>query len=116
MTIDADLNKRLKRVVRKHERMKENGVVHSVGRDGLIRSRPRLFKFQFPIKSVMLVVALLVVFKAMIYAQSGAGEYVAQVEELRDGSTVEQVGAFIMQDEPVTVRLGGFLSQYFFKG
>lgn len=115
MTIDATLNKRLDRVVRKHDRMRTNGVVHRVGRDGLIRSRPRFSRPQFPIKGLFLIVALLVLFKALLFAQIGAGNYAAKVDELRDGSGVERVGAFIMQEEPMTVAIGGYLKQFFFQ-
>lgn len=115
MTIDATLNKRLDRVVRKHERMRTNGVVHRVGKDGLIRSRPRLIRPQFPIKGVFLIIALLVMFKALLFAQIGAGNYAIKVNDLRNGSSIERVGAFVMQEEPVTVALGGYLKQFFFQ-
>lgn len=115
MTISVSLDKRLNKVVRKHDRMKRNGVVHKVGRDGLIRSRPRLIAPRFPIQGMMIIVALLLAFKALLFAQIGAGNYALKVEELRQGTVVEQVGAFIMQEEPVTVAIGGALSQYFFQ-
>lgn len=115
MTIDATLNKRLNRVVRKHERMRTNGVVHRVGRDGLIRSRPRLIRPQFPIKGVFLIAALLISFKALLFAQNGAGNYEAKIETLQAGTMVDRVGAFIMQEDRVTVALGGYLKQFFFK-
>lgn len=115
MTIDATLNKRLRRVVRKHDRMRMNGVVHRVGSDGLIRSRPRLIRPQFPIKGLFLVLAFLVAFKALLFAQIGAGNYAVKVEDLRNGTGVERVGALVMQEEPVTLALGGFLQQTFFQ-
>jgi len=115
MTIDASLNKRLNKVVRTHERMRTNGVVHRVGRDGLIRSRPRLIRPRFPVKGIIVLVALLIAFKSLMFAQLGAGNYALKIEELRGGSAVEQAGAFLMQEEPVTLALGGYLKQYFFQ-
>ncbi|MGJ8609980.1 MAG: hypothetical protein ACSHWY_02725 [Octadecabacter sp.] len=115
MTIDASLNKRLNKVVRTHERMRKNGVVHRVGRDGLIRSRPRLIRPRFPIKGIVIIAALLLAFKALLFAQMGAGNYALKVDELRGGTAVQQVGAAIMQEEPVTVAIGGYLNQYFFQ-
>lgn len=115
MTIDASLDKRLRRVVRNHDRMRTNGVVSRVGRDGLIRSRPRLMRPRFPLKGVLIIAALLLVFKSLLYAQMGAGNYGLQVEELRTGGTLEQAGAFVMQEDPVTVALGGYLKQFFFQ-
>lgn len=102
MTIDASLDKRLNKIVRNHDRMRNNGVAHRVGRDGLIRSRARLIRPLFPVK-------------ALLFAQMGAGNYALKVEELRAGTVVEQAGAVLMQEEPVTVAVGGYLKQYFFQ-
>ncbi|WP_375280180.1 hypothetical protein [Pseudooctadecabacter sp.] len=115
MTIDASLNERLRKVERKHGKMRRNGVVHKVGRDGLIRSRPRLIRPQVPFKGLLLIVALLITFKSLLFAQIGAGNYALRVDALREGTTLEQMGAFVMQEDPVTVALGGYLKQYFFQ-
>jgi len=114
MTIDASLNARLRKVQRKHDKMRRNGVVHRVGRDGLIRSRPRLIRPYLPIKGVLLLVALVIAFKSVLFAQIGSGNYVLQLEALQRGSVVEQLGAVVMHDDPVTVALGGYLKQFFF--
>ena len=115
MTIDASLDKRLNRVVRNHERMRRNGVVHRVGRDGLIRSRPRLIRPAVPLKGAFIVLGLLLAFKSLLYAQMGAGNYALQVQNFRAGSALEQAGAVVMQEDRLTVALGGYLSQYFFQ-
>ena len=115
MTIDASLVKRLDRVMRTHEKMRRNGVVRSVGRDGLIRSRPRLVRPRFPLKGALTILAILFAFKALLFAQMGSGNYALQAENLRNGSAVEQAGAVLMQEDRVTVAVGGYLSQYFFQ-
>jgi len=115
MTVSPSLNKRLDRVVRKHQRIKKNGVVHRVGADGLIRSRPRLIRPAVPIKGAVIVVLLFIAFKALLFAQMGAGTYALRVENLRNGNFVEQAGAVLMQEEPLTIMLGGYLNQYVFK-
>jgi len=115
MTIDASLDKRLDKVVRNHQRMRRNGVVHRVGRDGLIRSRPRLIRPRFPVKGALIIVALFLAFKSLLFAQMGSGNYALQVEELRAGSVVEQAGAVLMQEDPITVAAGGYLKQFFFQ-
>lgn len=114
MTIDASLNERLRRVQRKHDKMRTHGVVHKVGRDGLIRTRPRLIRREFPLRGLLLTVGLLIVFKAMLFAHMGAGNYRAQIAELERGSGLEQVGAFLMQEDPATAALGGYLKGFFF--
>ena len=114
MTIDASLDKRLNKVVRNHEKMRRNGVVHRVGRDGLIRSRPRLIRPRFPLKGAFIILGLLLAFKALLFAQMGSGNYEAKVQDLRNGSALEQAGAVLMQADRVTVAVGGFLSPYVF--
>jgi len=115
MTIDASLNKRLNKVVRNHNKMRRNGVVHRVGKDGLIRSRARLVRPGFPIKGALIIVALLIAFKSLLFAQMGASNYAVKIDELRNGGMIEQAGSYIMQEEPVTVALGGYLKQFFFQ-
>lgn len=115
MTIDASLNKRLDRVVRKHRRMRTNGVKFHVGRDGLIIAKPRLVRPQVPLKGFFLVVALLFAFKSLLYAQMGPNIYALNVAELQAGTQLERVGGFLLQVEPVTEFAGTFLSQYFYQ-
>ncbi len=114
MTISASLDKRLRKVVRTHDRMRANGVVRRVGRDGLIRTRPRLMRPRFPFKGALIVTALFFAFKALMFAQMGATNYAVKVEDLRAGSVVEQMGAVLMQEEVVTVTLGNLLNEYVF--
>ncbi|MBT8411257.1 MAG: hypothetical protein KJP02_05610 [Octadecabacter sp.] len=115
MTIDANLDKRLHRIVRRHDRMKRNGVIHSVGRDGLIRTRPRLIRPAEPLRGVALAIGLLMLFKAALFAQVGPLAYDDRVEAMRSGSSLEQAGALLMQKEPVTVMLGGYMKTYVFR-
>ena len=115
MTINASLDKRLNKVVRNHERMRRNGVVHRVGSDGLIRTRARLIRPRFPLKGALIIAALFIAFKSLMFAQMGAGNYALKVDDLRNGSTFEQAGAVLMQEEPVTIAHGGYLKQYFFQ-
>ena len=115
MTIDANFDRRLNKVVRNRERMRRNGVVRRVGKDGLIRSRPRLVRPIFPLKGALLIAVLFIAFKALLFAQLGAGNYALKVEALRTGTIVEKAGAVLMQEEPVTRALGGYLKQFFFQ-
>ena len=115
MTIDASLNTRLRRVERKRERMRKNGVVHRVGPDGLIRSRPRLIRPQFPLKGAFVIALLFIAFKALLFAQMGPSNYALKVEALRGGTVVEKAGAVLMQEDRVTIAVGGYLKQFFFQ-
>lgn len=115
MTIDASLDKRLEKVVRNHKRMRRNGVVRRVGRDGLIRTRPRLIRPHFPLKGALVIVALLIAFKALMFAQIGSDNYALKIQDLSAGSALEQTGAVLMQEEPVTVAVASVLTTYFFQ-
>ena len=115
MTIDASLNVRLRRVVRKHAKMRRNGVVYRVGRDGLIRARPSLIRPQMPLQGVAIIFGLLILFKSVMFAQIGAGNYAAKIDALRSGTTFERAGAVLLQEEPVTIAVGGYLKRYFFQ-
>lgn len=92
---------RLKMVERKHVRL-ARGYDCKVGRDGLIVFKPKRRKTTFPLKGLTLLVLAFFCFKALVMAQIGASIYAERVETLRQGPLFEQIGAFIMQADPVT--------------
>lgn len=112
MSIDAQFDKRVRKVVKTHDRMRRNGVVHRVGRDGLIVSRPRLARPRFPLRGVMIILLMGFLFKGLLWAQVGPDGYRDRVEALRGGSTVQQAGAWLMQEEAVTVWIGQTVRPY----
>ena len=58
---------------------------------------------KMPLFRPLLVVFLAVIgVKAVILHQVGADTYTVRVEALRQGSAMDQVGAFIMQADPLT--------------
>ena len=89
-------DRRLKRIVRNHQRM-SHGVVHSVNSNGLIVARPRIYNPKFPLKGLLLLVIAGFLFKGLVFANLGAGQYDAHVTELQAGTIVEKAGAWIMQ-------------------
>jgi len=113
MTIDNSFEKRVRKVVRTHDRMHINGVVRHVGRDGLIRTRPRLMPPMISLMGVAKFAALVFVFKAVLYAQMGVVSYTAQLDELRAGSMIERAGAIIMHVDPVTSTLSALIRPVF---
>jgi hypothetical protein len=105
---NVPFDKRLKRIVRRHDKM-SNGVVRSVNSDGLIVTRPRLYKPQFPLKGLLFVLTLGFLLKGFLFAYLGEAAYAERVAGLQAGSTLEQMGAWVMQSDPVTaVVAGGF--------
>ncbi|MBE0413490.1 MAG: hypothetical protein IBX59_07650 [Yoonia sp.] len=99
--IQVSFDKRLKRIVRRHERM-ANGVVQRVTSDGLIVARPRLYKPHFPLRSVAILMCVGFLFKGLALSYLGADDYTARLAALQQGNMVEQTGAWVMQSDPAT--------------
>lgn len=82
------------------------GGFEAAGTLGLSRyaqyARPQ--RRSLPIFRPLLVVFIAVIgIKGLIHHQVGADTYAARVEALRQGGSVDQVGAFMMQADPLTV-------------
>lgn len=103
---------RLKSVKRKHTRM-AHGYDAKVSRDGLIVFRPKRRKAGLPLRGLLLAVAAFFGFKVLVMLQLGAGAYDTRVATLQSGTTVEQIGAAIMQVDPVSGAIAGYLAPHF---
>ena len=95
-------DKRLKRIVRRHDRMQSSGAVKTVTSDGLIVARPRVYRPRFPLKGLLAIIVLGFLFKGAVYAALGTEEYAERVVALQQGSVMEQAGGWIMQADPAT--------------
>lgn len=95
-------DKRLKRIVRQHNKM-SNGAVKTVNSDGLIVAKPRMYRPRFPLKGLLAVLFLGFLFKGFLFAYLGEAEYVERVASLQSGTVLEQGGAWVMQPDPVTM-------------
>lgn len=94
-------DKRLKRIVRRHEKM-ANGVVKTINSDGLIVARPRMYKPRFPLKGLVVLLALGFLFKGFLLGYLGQAGYAERVALLQQGTLMEQAGAWVMQPDPAT--------------
>lgn len=101
MQTNVPFDKRLKRIVRRHDKM-SNGVVRSVNSDGLIVARPRMYKPKFPLKGLLIVLTLGFLFKGFLLSYLGTEGYAERLADLEAGTVVEQAGAWVMQSDPVT--------------
>lgn len=102
MQAQVPFDKRLKRIVRRHDKM-ANGVVKSVSSDGLIVVKPRLYRPRFPLKGLLAVLFLGFLFKGFLFAYLGEAEYLERVATLQGGTVLEQAGGWVMQPDLVTV-------------
>lgn len=100
---NVPFDKRLKRIVRRHDRIASGGAVKTVTADGLIVERPRVYKPRFPLKGLLAVVVLGFLFKGFVFASLGAEQYAERVAVLQQGSVMEQAGAWVMQADPATL-------------
>lgn len=94
-------DERLKKIEKNHTQL-ANGYSARVSRDGLIIFRPKRRSGGVSLRGLLLLVVGFFFFKGMIMAHLGTTVYDQRVEALRQGSVVEQAGAFVMQADPVT--------------
>ncbi|MCK8464313.1 hypothetical protein MUY35_10665 [Aliiroseovarius sp. S1339] len=107
-----DFQKRVRGISRQHRRLSQ-GYVQLVERDGLLVPTRRQMRRGFPIKGLMITLIGFMVFKAFLFSQVGAVNYTDRVQTLAKGSTIEQAGAWIMQDDPVTIAIAELITNPF---
>ncbi|MEL6806931.1 MAG: hypothetical protein AAFO97_04045 [Pseudomonadota bacterium] len=108
----ADFNKRLSVLGRKHQAM-SRGFTTVMRSDGLIVVRPnRALRRGFPIKGLLALVLGFFVFKAIMVSSLSEITYNERVAKLKQGGAFEQGGAWLMQIDPVTAYLAGFIEPF----
>lgn len=106
-----DFDNRLRRIDRSRVKL-SGGYVSVVGRDGLIMIKPRRKRVTLPLRGLFLLLAGGIGLKAMILVGLGAPVYQDRVDDLRDGTVIEQAGAWVMQADPLTVLLAEQINHY----
>ena len=99
-----EFDARLSRIVRRNTRL-AYGYNSRVSRDGLIVFKPKRRRASLPLNKLMTLVIVFFGFKALVLAQVGIESYNQRLEALNEGTFVEQVGAWAMQADGVTVGL-----------
>lgn len=106
-----DFDKRMERILRKHQRL-ARGYVPAITDDGLIVARPKR-SLRLPWRSVLFLLVVGFGFKVFLYASMGPEAYELRVTRLAAGTQMEQIGAWAMAADPVTVavseRIAGIL-------
>ncbi|MEP2783779.1 MAG: hypothetical protein ABJP33_15350 [Pseudoruegeria sp.] len=99
-----NFDKRLRRVSRRHNKL-SRGYVHTVNHDGLIVATPRRQRHDggFPAKGLLILAVGVFLFKGFLYAQLGGATYNQRLAKLEAGTSIEQIGAFMMTADPVTL-------------
>lgn len=102
-------NARLRRIDTHRARLK-HGYIGKVRPDGLIVFTPRRRRRAIPWRGLLYLVLGFVFFKAVVLAHLGAVTFEARVAQLADGHAFEQAGAAIMQPDPLTRWMAGYLA------
>lgn len=101
---DANLrsfDKRMERIIAKHSRL-SRGYVPAITEDGLIVAQPKR-SIWVPWRTMLFLLVVGMGFKIFLHATIGAGAYDARVARLAAGTPIEQVGAWVMAADPITL-------------
>ena len=93
---------RLRKIDKRHRKL-ARGYVMSVNHDGLVIAEPKVHRRTFPWRGILLILVGLMAFKGFLHSQIGPELYQARVVSLANGNVIEQVGAYAMTADPVTL-------------
>lgn len=101
---DAQLQfqNRLRHLERKHHKTMTRGYSTKMRPDGLIVVKPNRAKSRISGRSILLFVAAFILFKGFLIANIGEVGYQDRIDRLKDGTSVEKAGAWVMQIEPAS--------------
>ena len=97
-----EFDRRMRRINRRHSKL-SRGYKTSVNADGLLVATPIQRRTNVPLRGVLIVLAVLMIFKGFLLAQLGPVAYEDRVARLAGGTTIEQVGGWIMTADPATI-------------
>jgi len=100
---------RLRRIDKQHRAM-SRGFVLSVSRDGLVVAKPESRRSRFPWRVALFLLVAVMGFKVMLHAYMGDGAYNERVARLANGTTAEQLGAYVLSADPITVWMSKFVT------
>lgn len=108
-TAHLHFDKRVGHLQRKRRKMARNGIVQSVNHDGLIIVRARRRTPRFPLRGLAMLFFAIFAFKTFLFMTLGERVYDQRVALLSEGSFAEQAGGWVMQADPLTVRMAGLV-------
>jgi hypothetical protein len=110
MTRQQDMfDERYRKVLKRHRQL-SRGYVTKIQKNGVIAHKPiRRVREAMSFSAILLPFGILFFLKACIVVVLGDEGYASQIEMLQAGGFVEQVGAVLMQVDPITSVLTKFL-------
>lgn len=97
-----EFDRRMRRISKRHSKL-SHGYVTSVNHDGLVVAKPKRKSHRGTLRGLIILFAVMMIFKGVLHAQIGAGAYQARLDALNEGSIAEQAGAWVMTPDPVTL-------------
>jgi hypothetical protein len=104
-----EFDRRMRRISKRHSKL-SHGYVTSVNPDGLVVAKPQRKSHRGTIRGLAILLLVMMVFKGFLHAQLGPATYENRVEALKEGSVVEQAGAWVMTADPVTLWISNHVS------
>lgn len=104
-----EFERRMRRINRRHTKLSQ-GYVTAVTDDGLVVAKPQKRRSGATLRGLVLIAVVILLFKGFLFAQLGVDAYNDRVDRLAAGNVVEQVGAWVMAADPVTVTISHYLS------
>lgn len=109
----ARFNQRLHEIESRHGR-RASGFVRLIERDGILTPAERKrARRGLPVRGIVLALLAFLGFKGFLMAHLGALTYVDRVAKLEAGTIVEQMGAWAMRADPVTLWIAHQISSIF---
>ncbi len=104
-----EFERRMRRINRRHTKL-SHGFKTEVNDDGLVVARPHRRRSGATLRGLALIAIVVLLFKGFLHAQLGAAAYDERLERLAAGNSVEQIGAWVMTADPITLSLSYHLS------
>lgn len=104
-----EFDRRVRRISRRQTRL-SHGYVTTITDDGMIVAKPKRKGNGATLRALLLLLLIMVVFKAVLHSRLGAEDYQARIDALAAGSIVERAGAFVMAADPITALISGQIS------
>lgn len=107
-------NQRLRNIEAQHTKLK-SGFVRLEERDGLLVpvERVRVGRRGLPVRGLVLALGAFLLFKAFLLASLGPITYLDRVARLADGNVVEQMGAWAMRVDVITLWISDQIGMLF---
>ena len=104
-----EFERRMRRINRRHTKL-SHGFKTEVNNDGLVVAKPHKRRGGATLRGLAFIAVIILLFKGFLHAQLGATAYEERVVKLSEGNVVEQVGAWAMTADPITLALSNQLS------